>query len=149
MLANVLHRNQGDVLRGVLVSVVLLMTFNRVLMLLIVMIVFMLSVVVGRMHKLWVLVHMVRAVSLFEVVMLLGLLGMGLESLVMTVLVGLEFLHPALSHWVVLGVVGFIQRISLFRDLAMISLSVFQVLMSVSDSVMRSVSIVAHGMMGS
>ena len=149
MLANVLHRNQGDVLRGVLVSVVLLMTFNRVLMLLIVMIVFMLSVVVGRMHKLWVLVHMVRAVSLFEVVMLLGLLGMGLESLVMTVLVGLEFLHPALSHWVVLGVVGFIQRISLFRDLAMMSLSVFQVLMSVSDSVMRSVSIMAHGMMGS
>ena len=72
------------------------------------MIVFMLSVVVGRMHKLWVLVHMVRAVSLFEVVMLLGLLGMGLESLVMTVLVSLEFLHPALSHWVVLGVVGFI-----------------------------------------
>lgn len=113
------------------------------------MIVFMLSVVVGRMHKLWVLVHMVRAVSLFEVVMLLGLLGMGLESLVMTVLVSLEFLHPALSHWVVLGVVGFIQRISLFRDLAMISLSVFQVLMSVSDSVMRSVSIMAHGMMGS
>jgi len=100
-------------LGGVLVSVVLLMTFNRVLMLLIVMLVFMLSVVMRCMHKLWVHVLMVRAVSLFEVVMLLGLLGMGLESLVMTVLMGLELLHPALSHWVVFGVVGLIQRISL------------------------------------
>jgi len=149
------HRNQGDVLWGVLVSVVLLMAFNIVvLMLLIVMLVpmfvFMLSVVVGCMHKLWVLVHMVRAVSLFEVVMLLGFLGMSLESLVMTVLVGLELLHPALSHGVVLGVVGFIQRVSLFRDLTMMSLGVLRVLMSVSDSVMSSVmSIMAHSMMGS
>jgi len=106
--------------------------------------------VVGCMHKLRVLVHMVRAVSLFEVVMLLGFLGMSLESLVMTVLVGLELLHPALSHGVVLGVVGFIQRVSLFRDLTMMSLGVLRVLMSVSDSVMSSVmSIMAHSMMGS
>jgi len=31
----------------------------------------------------------------------------------MTVLVGLELLHPALSHWVVLGVVRLIQGVCL------------------------------------
>ena len=52
--------------------------------------------VVGGMHELGVLVHVIGSVSLVQVVVLLGVLGVGVEGMMVAVLVSLEFFHPSL-----------------------------------------------------
>ncbi len=47
-------------------------------------------------HELRVLINMVWPVRLIQVVVFLGIFGMGMESLVMAMLVGLKLLHPRL-----------------------------------------------------
>ena len=50
----------------------------------------------GCVHELRVLINMVWSVRLIQVVVFLGIFGMGMESLVMAMLVGLKLLHPSL-----------------------------------------------------
>lgn len=47
-------------------------------------------------HELRVLINMVWSVRLIQVVVFLGIFGMGMESLMVAMLVGLELLHPRL-----------------------------------------------------
>ncbi len=51
---------------------------------------------VRSVHELRVLINMVWSVRLIQVVVFLGIFGMGMESLVMAMLVGLKLLHPRL-----------------------------------------------------
>lgn len=47
-------------------------------------------------HELRVLINMVWSVRLIQVVVFLGIFGMGMESLMVAMLVGLKLLHPRL-----------------------------------------------------
>ena len=85
-------------------------------------------------HELRVLVNMVWSMRLVQVVVLFGVFGVRMESLVVAVLVGLELLHPRLCLVSVLIVVGFVQRVSLLVQVPM-CFDVLIVVMSVSNGV--------------
>ncbi len=71
---------------------------------------------VGRMHELRMLISNVWSVSLIQVMVLLGIFGLGVESLVVAVLVCLELLHPLLGLISVSVVVRFGHWMSLLLN---------------------------------
>ncbi len=90
-------------------------------------------------HELWVLVNMVWSVGLIQVMVLLSVFGVGMESLVMAVLVRLELLHPCLCLISVLVMVRFVQRVCLLVQVSMcLDMHIF--VMSVSNRVMHGMT---------